>query len=97
MSLALLITMSFRRLNISLLVVVRFEAECGDFSLLETFVSQIGFQSSDSDILQRLGVQQRARESRRGSIISSNAVKDSGWPLCGVALRNRRCSHFSAS
>lgn len=37
------------------------------------------------------------RLKRRLSIISRRAVKDSECPLCGVALRKSRCSHFSAS
>ena len=37
------------------------------------------------------------RVKRCGSSISSSAEKLLEWPLCGVAVRNRRCSKRSDS
>ena len=39
-----------------------------------------------------LGLMSTPRVKRCGSSISSSAEKLLEWPLCGVAVRNRRCS-----
>ena len=81
-----------------LLVVVRGEGERLELAWLEVLASR------RSALRRRTATSRSARSSRlaprlnrRASIISSSAVNDSEWPLCGVADRNSRCSHFSAS